>query len=248
MSNTGCVAHLSALLVILGPATCVRGLEVQGILGQSVTLLCTYSVQKHGKTEMCWGRGQCPSSGCSGPLLRTNGTTVISPILTKYHMDGKIEEGDVSLTVNHLQKGDSGWYCCRVQISGLFNDQKVSINLVVSESSSTPPPSSTTFYTTDCGNCLTSNTIESITGNLNSAFTTSPAETSNLVKNIDKSSSNAHLQVWTGVGLGIFIFLTGIAIFIFKKKLKVFQKDDSAKSAIGIHMHHAAEENVYNVE
>ncbi|XP_072446314.1 hepatitis A virus cellular receptor 2 homolog [Chiloscyllium punctatum] len=133
MSNIGCVAHLSALLVILGPATCVRGLEVRGTLGQSVTLPCTYSVQKHGKTEMCWGRGQCPSNGCSGLLLRTNGKTVISPILTKHQMDGKIEEGDVSLTVNHLQKGDSGWYCCRVQIFGLFNDQKVSINLVVSE-------------------------------------------------------------------------------------------------------------------
>ncbi|XP_048459699.1 hepatitis A virus cellular receptor 1 homolog [Rhincodon typus] len=249
MFITGLRACLFALLVFLGPTISVRESEVRGALGQSVTLPCTYSVREKGVVEMCWGRDWCATLGCSQTLMRTDGRTVILQKSSKYHMDGKIEEGNVSLTVNNLRKEDSGQYCCRVEIAGLFNDQKVIINLVVSEKSNTPAASpSTVFFNTYGGNHFTSRTTEGITGNLNSTFTTSPAEATSLGEKENRTSFNVNLLIWTGVGLGILIFLTGIAIFIFKKKLKVFQKDVSAKSAIGIHIHQAVEENIYNVE
>ncbi|XP_038651370.1 hepatitis A virus cellular receptor 1 homolog isoform X2 [Scyliorhinus canicula] len=133
MFITGFVAHLTALLILLRPVTFVRGSEVRGFLGQSVTLPCNYFVRVNGEYEMCWGRGKCPTFGCSETLVRTNGKAVTSTTSPKYHLDGKILEGDVSLTVDNLGEEDSGWYCCRVEILGPFNDQKIHFNLLVLE-------------------------------------------------------------------------------------------------------------------
>ncbi|XP_078087598.1 uncharacterized protein LOC144505351 [Mustelus asterias] len=133
----------------MGPVPSVRGSEVRGFLGQSVTLPCTYSVTQNGETAMCWGRGQCSAYSCADTLIVTNGKTVTSRISTKFHLDGKIEEGDVSLTVDHLGEEDTGRYCCRVEIAGLFNDQIDYTNLLVLEAPSTVtiPP-----ITTEHGN------------------------------------------------------------------------------------------------
>ncbi|XP_072369031.1 T-cell immunoglobulin and mucin domain-containing protein 2-like [Scyliorhinus torazame] len=132
-------------LRILGPVTFVRGSEVRGFLGQSVTLPCSYSVRLNGESEMCWGRGWCTNTYCSETLVTTNGKTVTSKISLKYHLDGKIEEGDVSLTVDNLGEEDGGRYCCRVEIRGLFNDHIDYSNLLILEgnkfSSSTNTPS-----------------------------------------------------------------------------------------------------------
>ncbi|XP_041050331.1 hepatitis A virus cellular receptor 1 homolog [Carcharodon carcharias] len=161
MFITGVVPHLIGLLVFLAPVISVRGSEVRGFLGQSVTLPCRYSVRKNGETEMCWGRGHCSLLDCSQPLIRTNGKTVTEAISTKYHLDGKIEEGDVSLTVGNLREEDSGLYCCRVEITGLFNDQKDLFNLLILEGNSTQTPSpSSVSLTTGHGNHFTSNATE----------------------------------------------------------------------------------------
>ncbi|XP_072369064.1 hepatitis A virus cellular receptor 1 homolog [Scyliorhinus torazame] len=133
MPVTEVVSHLTVLILILGPVTFVRGSEVRGFLGQSVTLPCSYSVRENGETGMCWGRGWCPAFSCSHTLIRTNGRSVTLTISPKYHLDGKLEEGNVSLTVADLGEEDNGWYCCRVEIPGIFNDQKMQFNLLVLE-------------------------------------------------------------------------------------------------------------------
>ncbi|XP_072369066.1 hepatitis A virus cellular receptor 1 homolog isoform X2 [Scyliorhinus torazame] len=160
MFITGFVAHLTALLILLlsGPVTFVRGSEVRGFLGQSVTLPCSYSVRLNGESVMCWGRGRCPAFACSETLVTTNGKTVTSKISLKYHLDGKIEEGDVSLTVDNLREEDSGWYCCRVEIPGIFNDQKMHFKLLVLEGSSpvTIPPFADVTHTPGHGNEISS--------------------------------------------------------------------------------------------
>ncbi|XP_067899457.1 hepatitis A virus cellular receptor 1 homolog isoform X3 [Heterodontus francisci] len=242
MFVTGVVTHMAVLMVLLGPVTFVTGLELQGVLGQSITLPCKYSVRDNGKTEMCWGRGQCPVIGCSDKLIITNGNTITEIKSTKYHIDSKIEEGDVSLTVDHLRAEDSGWYCCRVEISGLFNDQKNNFNLLVLEGSSTPPPSiSGVPFTTDRSNFITSNGTKAYTlleisagsagiaGNVKSNFTTSPDETSSFSQENNQNSSTM-IGVLAGVGLALLTCLTAIATFIFSKKLKKFNKDDRNES------------------
>ncbi|XP_038651375.1 hepatitis A virus cellular receptor 1 homolog isoform X2 [Scyliorhinus canicula] len=240
----GVVAHLTALFVFLGPVTFVRGSEVRGFLGQSVTLPCNYFVRVNGEYEMCWGRGKCPILGCSETLFTTNGKAVTSTTSPKYHLDGKIEEGDVSLTVDNLGEEDSGWYCCRVEIPGLFNDQKKDLNLLVLEGTSTTTVSlSSVSDTTGDGNFFTSNAIEEF---LNSTFTTSSDETSTFSQPIDETSTT--ILAWSGVSLAILIIVAGIAAFILKEKLKKVTKGGSEKMAIGMHIHQAVEENVYNIE
>ncbi|XP_078406745.1 uncharacterized protein LOC144685768 [Cetorhinus maximus] len=233
------------------PVISVRGSEVQGFLGQSVTLPCRYSVGENGETEMCWGRGRCSLLDCSQSLIRTNGKTVTSAISTKYHLDGKIEEGDVSLTVDNLLEEDSGLYCCRVEITGLFPDQKDHFNLLILEGSSIQPPSpSSVSLTTGHGNHFTSNATEGITKILNSAFTISPDETSSSSQPIDVTSPpSVNLLVCICItSLAIVIILTGITTFILKKKQKEFTKDESGTTTIGLHIQQAVEENVYSIQ
>ncbi|XP_032885392.1 hepatitis A virus cellular receptor 1 homolog [Amblyraja radiata] len=126
-----------------GRVALATGPQVRGYLGQAITLPCHYSVRTYGKTAMCWGRGQCPTFGCGSELINTNGVTVTSVGSEKYQLGGNIEQGDVSLTIKQLRKEDGGWYCCRVQFSGPFNDGKVNMNFLVLDEITTPNPSTT---------------------------------------------------------------------------------------------------------
>nr|XP_005993119.1 PREDICTED: hepatitis A virus cellular receptor 2 isoform X1 [Latimeria chalumnae] len=122
MSHT-CTLTLWILLQICsGLISTVSGSNVKGVLGHSVTLPCMYSAKYYGRTEMCWGKGSCPLMGCSNIILATNGERVTTKSSSRYNLRGNIEGGDVSLTVENMNEQDSGTYCCRVAIPGLFND------------------------------------------------------------------------------------------------------------------------------
>ncbi|XP_072347263.1 adhesion G protein-coupled receptor E3-like isoform X2 [Scyliorhinus torazame] len=106
--------------------------QINGELRSSVTLPCSYDVKYHGMVSMCWGRGKCLASfSCDDILLTTDGRRVTSNVGPKYKLYGDIERGNVSLTIHGLNLGDEGWYCCRVEFSGLFNDLKQAISLGV---------------------------------------------------------------------------------------------------------------------
>ncbi|XP_006176503.2 T-cell immunoglobulin and mucin domain-containing protein 4 isoform X2 [Camelus dromedarius] len=102
---------------------------VTAFLGQSVTLPCIYSSWSHHSNSMCWGKGQCPKSRCTEEFLYTDGSRVLWKKSAKYALQGSIGRGDISLTIFNTNEGDSGVYCCRVEVPGWFNDVKKNIRL-----------------------------------------------------------------------------------------------------------------------
>ncbi|XP_032997743.1 uncharacterized protein LOC117042304 [Lacerta agilis] len=122
---------------------------VRGVVGQAITLPCTYRVQNsHDLTDMCWGRGSCPNSKCSNEILRTNGKRVISRNSYRYQLRGSLTRGDVSLTIAGLNERDKGLYCCRIEVPGWFNDIKITLNLQVNRATTTVSTTTTTVATT----------------------------------------------------------------------------------------------------
>ncbi|XP_032052830.1 hepatitis A virus cellular receptor 1 homolog isoform X2 [Aythya fuligula] len=118
------------LTLLTGPV--VSELLVTGEVGHNITVPCFYTVnEKSGTTSMCWGRGPCPASKCSQPLVWTDGWKVTYQYHSKYVLMGKLHEGDVSLTITNAKQEDSGTYCCRVEIPGLFNDQLTNLQVVI---------------------------------------------------------------------------------------------------------------------
>ncbi|XP_072486939.1 hepatitis A virus cellular receptor 1 homolog isoform X2 [Notamacropus eugenii] len=127
----------SCILMVLLAGPSISAQTVTGIVGQSVTLPCMYSV-KYGVTSMCWGRDWCPLNGCSNEIIWTDGHKMTFQHSNRYHLKENVSQGIVSLTIMNLTEADSGIYCCRVEISGWFNDQKVTVKLQVEQVSSTP--------------------------------------------------------------------------------------------------------------
>uniref|UniRef100_W5MT89 Ig-like domain-containing protein n=1 Tax=Lepisosteus oculatus TaxID=7918 RepID=W5MT89_LEPOC len=121
------------LVLSLMAVTGVSALTVRGSVGQDVTLPCRYSVTDLGVTTMCWGRGELPLSGCNNMIISTDGQSVNSRLSERYQLLGQLTGGDVSLTILHAQESDSGLYGCRVEIPGWFNDQKHTVNLIVTK-------------------------------------------------------------------------------------------------------------------
>ncbi|XP_021266353.1 T-cell immunoglobulin and mucin domain-containing protein 4-like isoform X2 [Numida meleagris] len=128
----------------LGPAVhTASGTVVRGVIGQPVTLPCSYQVtQEKDISDMCWGRGPCPNSKCSNKLLHTTGSRVTFRTSQRYNLQGYVSYGDVSLTIQEVKAEDAGTYCCRVEIPGWFNDIKRNIQLVVVRA---PPVMTTTM-------------------------------------------------------------------------------------------------------
>ncbi|NXO19312.1 TIMD4 protein, partial [Oriolus oriolus] len=119
---------------------------VRGIIGQPVTLPCSYRVTRlKDISDMCWGRGPCPNSKCSNKILHTTGSKVTFQVSQRYNLHGPVYFGHVSLTIETVKAEDAGIYCCRVEIPGLFNDIKQNIRLEVARA---PPVTTTTTTTT----------------------------------------------------------------------------------------------------
>ncbi|XP_061105124.1 hepatitis A virus cellular receptor 1 [Conger conger] len=106
---------------------------VRGFVGDTVVLPCRYDVAEHGQLHSCWGRGEVPSSGCYNEVITSDGVTVIWRKSQRYQLLQGLKNGDVSLTITGAQESDTGKYGCRVHIKGLFNDQKVNLNLVITQ-------------------------------------------------------------------------------------------------------------------
>ncbi|XP_072120702.1 uncharacterized protein [Mobula birostris] len=175
MAVTGVVAHLTIMFLLLGRVAFVSGTNVRGVTGQSITLPCRYSVRKYIKSGMCWGRGQCGVRNWGDELFGTNGDRVTSVTSQRYSLGGRIAAGDVSPTINDLQREDSGWYCCRVQIPGPFNDLKTNLNLRVLGGTSTTSASPTIkSLSADHGNDIAPSAYQDLTTSLS----TSPRDSS----------------------------------------------------------------------
>ncbi|XP_045359727.1 hepatitis A virus cellular receptor 1 isoform X4 [Leopardus geoffroyi] len=130
------VAIFSPILLLTDAV--VSHKQVNGVVGLSATLSCTYSTAK-GVTTMCWGRGACPVSQCSDVIIWTNGSHVTFQKHPRYKLKGNLLEGNVSLTIENVAQTDSGLYCCRVEHSGWFNDMKLTLSLEIKPATSSSP-------------------------------------------------------------------------------------------------------------
>ncbi|ELV12305.1 Hepatitis A virus cellular receptor 1 like protein [Tupaia chinensis] len=134
-------------LVIKSDAA-VSDVQIGGVVGQPVTLPCTYSAAREGVTSMCWGRGACPSFRCANELIYTDGTHVTYQQIRRYKLLGDLSSGDVSLTIEHASESDSGLYCCRIEIPGWFNDIKITLKLDIEPARTTSAPTTARVSTT----------------------------------------------------------------------------------------------------
>ncbi|XP_013362349.1 PREDICTED: T-cell immunoglobulin and mucin domain-containing protein 4 isoform X2 [Chinchilla lanigera] len=148
MSKGAVVLWLAVVLEWLCLAPTRSELTQTAFLGQSVTLPCLYSSWSPSSNSMCWGRGECPNSKCNEELIHTDGTKVTSRMSGRYRLWGNIQRGDVSLTILNTQEGDSGVYCCRIEVPGWFNDVKRNIQLVLRRAPTTTRQTTTSHQTT----------------------------------------------------------------------------------------------------
>ncbi|XP_075994816.1 hepatitis A virus cellular receptor 1 isoform X2 [Genypterus blacodes] len=116
------------LLCLLTVCKCGRK-SVAGQAGQNVTLPCKYNIKYYGRLSVCWGRGEIPSSGCGNQILSTDEFNLNQS--GRYALLGSLDAGDVSLTILNSTEEDSGQYGCRVDIPGLFNDEKHHVSLSI---------------------------------------------------------------------------------------------------------------------
>ncbi|NXS06828.1 HAVR1 protein, partial [Neodrepanis coruscans] len=127
-----CSVLSSSVFLSTGPT--VSELAVIGEVGQNITVPCFYRVQSsHDITSMCWGRDSCPNSKCYRTIIWTDGWKVTEQHSSRYLLQGNLQEGDVSLTIVNAEEGDSGTYCCRVELAGWFNDQKTNHKVVITK-------------------------------------------------------------------------------------------------------------------
>uniref|UniRef100_A0A4W5LCT4 T cell immunoglobulin and mucin domain containing 4 n=1 Tax=Hucho hucho TaxID=62062 RepID=A0A4W5LCT4_9TELE len=98
--------------------------------GATATLSCQYSVGHLGLSGVCWGR-ECGTFWCNNILVQTDEHGVISKVSDRYRMTGDVLAGVMDLGILDVKQTDSGPYCCRVDIDGIFNDKKVIQNLMV---------------------------------------------------------------------------------------------------------------------
>ncbi|KAM9846455.1 T-cell immunoglobulin and mucin domain-containing protein 4 [Aulostomus maculatus] len=109
--------------------------------GGVASLSCQYSVKRFGLSRVCWGRG-CGTFWCSNIVVQTDENGVISKVEDRYRLTGDVLDGQMDLDILNVRRTDSGPYCCRVDIDGIFNDKKVIMNLRVIKALVTSPPTS----------------------------------------------------------------------------------------------------------
>uniref|UniRef100_A0A8C0EIM2 Ig-like domain-containing protein n=1 Tax=Bubo bubo TaxID=30461 RepID=A0A8C0EIM2_BUBBB len=120
------------ILLILFTGPIVSGSLVKGEVGQNITVPCFYPVKRiQDITSMCWGRDSCPASKCYRTIIWTDGWKVTEQYNSRYMLKGNLPMGDVSLTIVNAEEADSGIYCCRVEISGWFNDRTSNHKVVI---------------------------------------------------------------------------------------------------------------------
>ncbi|XP_026515254.1 hepatitis A virus cellular receptor 2 isoform X1 [Terrapene carolina triunguis] len=258
---------LQWILMVLFTGLTVSGSPVRGVVGQNVTLPCKYRVNHQNDiTTMCWGRGSCPSFQCSQTILRTDGWRVTERQSSRYRLEGNLAQGDVSLTIANAAEADGGVYCCRVEISGWFNDQRNNLEVVIetARTSTAGPHAYTPEHTSAAANA--SDTSSTIAPQWPLVFTSEAPEdvsiqtaSTSIRQLTEPESTGAGMQV----GISIFVVLLVILVlalilskryFPNRQKLKTLASSVSFSNAehggfqstleAGVH----AEENIYTMD
>ncbi|XP_060911773.1 hepatitis A virus cellular receptor 1 isoform X2 [Labrus mixtus] len=236
------------LLVLLSTSECSS--DLVGRVGQNVTLSCRYNINGNGARSVCWGRGHLPSSGCDDQLISTDGKKVTKEASRRYRLLGRLDEGDVSLTILNLTETDTGRYGCRVDIWGLFNDEKHHFDLTIdTDEQSTTETTQNTETTTGPTHNYTAGQLTST----ESAVTSSSAGMKG-----EQESSNLML-VLVLVLLGLISMATAGGVLYITRRWRRLNKIppqqvsstvefNQTSSTLQLHRRGSAVENIYQLD
>ncbi|XP_051903171.1 T-cell immunoglobulin and mucin domain-containing protein 4-like isoform X1 [Hippocampus zosterae] len=189
-------------------------------------------------------------NGCSPQIAETNGESVTEES-DRYKLLGRLEDGNVSLTILNARVEDAGVYSCRVHVPGIFNDEKHSIELIIMDA-----PQSTTLKTDMfAGSIAAVSTAAQMTSS--QGFNTSSSSID--IKTKTEKRDIQGCMVATGVIFGLILFGAVISIIIGRRRqrlTKIHQQLPSVLSAhfsstsSSLHLHNqpAAVDNIYQMD
>uniref|UniRef100_A0A4W6D2P9 Ig-like domain-containing protein n=1 Tax=Lates calcarifer TaxID=8187 RepID=A0A4W6D2P9_LATCA len=112
---------------------------VVGVAGRRVALPCRTEAANQRGVEVCWGRGEPSLFTCHNTVINVNGDHITYRKSYRYSVSSSS-----SLIISMSRPSDSGFYHCRVQLPGLFNDQTSTVHLIIIRTFRPPPLSVTT--------------------------------------------------------------------------------------------------------
>ncbi|XP_061596375.1 T-cell immunoglobulin and mucin domain-containing protein 4 isoform X3 [Cololabis saira] len=249
-----------------GPLSPVLSFKVME--GGVASLTCQYSVKRFGLSRVCWGRGGCGTFWCSNILVQTDENGVISKVEDRYRLTGDILDGQMDLDILNVRRTDSGPYCCRVNIDGIFNDKKMIMNLrVVKAPASSPPRQTTTItMTTECATEMSTPAEETTTVNWKTLLSSQLdllRRNSTLLRPdtvaVEDSLPSVSLQINAPIlSLSISVLLVIAAVFLllaFKRgvyrrglKSSCFSSEEPRHIIYEIRMRRPVQENIYTLD
>ncbi|XP_072302114.1 T-cell immunoglobulin and mucin domain-containing protein 4 [Eucyclogobius newberryi] len=234
--------------------------------GGVASLTCQYSVHRFGLSRVCWGR-DCGTFWCSNILVQTDENGVVSKVSDRYRLTGDVLDGEMDLDILNVRRSDSGPYCCRVDVNGIFNDKKSIMNLrVVRAPGTNPPPTTTTTTTTTTIITTTTTTTteqEEATPTVNwRAVLSSQLEVlknSTLFRsepvNVEEAGPSLSVQINVPVlslSLGVLLVLAAVALFVALKRGKGLKSgcfsDEPRHIIYEIRMRRPVQENIYTLD
>ncbi|XP_077597215.1 T-cell immunoglobulin and mucin domain-containing protein 4 [Stigmatopora nigra] len=248
------VAAIFHLLLSGGvfPSSCFKVSE-----GAVASLSCQYSVRRFGLSRVCWGRG-CGTLWCSNILVQTDENGVISKAEDRYRLTGDVLDGQMDLDILDVRRSDSGPYCCRVDIDGLFNDKKVIMNLRVVKASINAPTTTTLSATTTSATPETEAPTSAVTRPMRRNWTT-PRST--VISAAERAPASLSLQINVPVlslslSLTVLITLAGVFFSLaFKRGLRrptwrrgCFSGEEVPHIIYEIRMRRPVQENIYTLD
>ncbi|XP_035533242.1 T-cell immunoglobulin and mucin domain-containing protein 4 [Morone saxatilis] len=228
--------------------------------GGVASLSCHYSVKRYGLSRVCWGRG-CGTFWCNNILVQTDENGVISKVADRYRLNGDVLDGQMDLDILNVRRTDSGPYCCRVDIDGMFNDKKVIMNLrVVKAPVTSSPPTTTTATTNRVTEPFTStvNWKSLLSSQLDLLRRNSTRLLSDTVT-VEDSLSSLSLQINVPVlslSLSVLLILATVFLFlafkrgIYRRALKsgCFSSEEPPHIIYEIRMRRPVQENIYTLD
>ncbi|KAK2827998.1 hypothetical protein Q5P01_019032 [Channa striata] len=124
----------TSLYVLTATARSAAATEiVVGTAGRKVLLPCRLETASQRGVEVCWGRGEPSLFTCHNAVINAAGDKVSYRRSYRFSLSSSF-----SLYIFNSRPSDAGFYHCRVQLPGPFNDRTSTVHLIIID----PRPSS----------------------------------------------------------------------------------------------------------
>ncbi|XP_022078287.1 hepatitis A virus cellular receptor 1 homolog isoform X1 [Acanthochromis polyacanthus] len=118
--------HIFTCVCLLSGVSAVTTETVVGVVGQTVMLPCRSEAANQRGVEVCWGRGEPSLFTCHNAVIDSSGERITYRKSYRFSLSSSS-----SLSISSSQPSDAGFYHCRLQLPGLFNDQTSSVHLII---------------------------------------------------------------------------------------------------------------------